>query len=97
MIALTSRMTRSAMLEALAESSTTFGFEFENFDWGGDYYRAHGVMMPDNGLDALRGKRAVEGIVERLCATCAGFRVAVHGGALLEVLVMLLHVCLDGC
>ncbi len=46
-------------LEALAKSSTTFKFEFENFDWGGDYYRLHNVMMPDNGLDALRKKDAI--------------------------------------
>jgi tartrate dehydrogenase/decarboxylase/D-malate dehydrogenase len=34
-------------------------FEFEDFDWGGDYYRKHGVMMPADGLDALRGKDAI--------------------------------------
>jgi tartrate dehydrogenase/decarboxylase / D-malate dehydrogenase len=34
-------------------------FSFENFDWGGDYYRRHGVMMPEDGLDALRGKDAI--------------------------------------
>ncbi|MGH8447610.1 MAG: tartrate dehydrogenase [Solimonas sp.] len=47
------------ILEALAAASDAFTFEFENFDWGGDYYRAHGVMMPDDGLDALRGKDAI--------------------------------------
>jgi len=47
------------VLEALAAADGTFGFEFENFDWGGDYYRKHGVMMPENGLDALRGKDAI--------------------------------------
>jgi tartrate dehydrogenase/decarboxylase/D-malate dehydrogenase len=47
------------VLEALAAADGTFGFEFENFDWGGDYYRKHGVMMPDTGLDALRGKDAI--------------------------------------
>ena len=47
------------VLEALASASTDFRFEFENFDWGGDYYRAHGVMMPDNGLEALRHKDAI--------------------------------------
>ena len=35
------------VLEALANIDKSFGFEFENFDWGGDYYRQHGVMMPD--------------------------------------------------
>jgi tartrate dehydrogenase/decarboxylase/D-malate dehydrogenase len=47
------------VLEALAKTSSTFRFEFENFDWGGDYYREHGVMMPADGLDALRGKDAI--------------------------------------
>ncbi|MBL8424832.1 MAG: tartrate dehydrogenase [Candidatus Accumulibacter phosphatis] len=47
------------VLEALAASNSTFRFEFENFDWGGDYFREHGVMMPDNGLDALRNKDAI--------------------------------------
>lgn len=47
------------VLEALAASSNTFKFEFENFGWGGDWYRAHGEMMPDDGLDALRDKDAI--------------------------------------
>ena len=47
------------VLEALASTSQSFSFEFENFDWGGDYYREHGVMMPDNGLDAIRNRDAI--------------------------------------
>ena len=47
------------VLEALANADKSFGFEFENFDWGGDYYRKHGVMMPETGLDALRDKDAI--------------------------------------
>ncbi|WP_353151963.1 tartrate dehydrogenase [Pollutimonas bauzanensis] len=47
------------LLEALARTNSSFTFEFENFDWGGDYYRKHGVMMPENGLDALRDKDAI--------------------------------------
>lgn len=47
------------ILEALAKSSKQFRFEFENFDWGGDYYRAHGTMMPEDGLAALRNKDAI--------------------------------------
>ena len=46
------------VMQVLA-SSSPFGFEFENFGWGGDFYRAHGKMMPDDGLDALRGKDAI--------------------------------------
>ena len=47
------------VLQALASASGTFRFEFENFDWGGDFYRAHGVMMPADGLEALRMKDAI--------------------------------------
>ena len=47
------------VLEALAASSSSFGFAFETFAWGGDWYRAHGVMMPADGLDALRNKDAI--------------------------------------
>ena len=47
------------VLEVLASTSTSFHFEFENFDWGGDYYRAHGAMMPADGLVALRDKDAI--------------------------------------
>jgi tartrate dehydrogenase/decarboxylase/D-malate dehydrogenase len=47
------------VLEALAASSSTFRFAFENFDWGGDYYRKNGVMMPENGLDLIRDKDAI--------------------------------------
>jgi tartrate dehydrogenase/decarboxylase/D-malate dehydrogenase len=47
------------VLEALASASNAFRFEFENFDWGGDYFRAHGVMMPEDGLNAIRGKDAI--------------------------------------
>jgi tartrate dehydrogenase/decarboxylase/D-malate dehydrogenase len=47
------------VLESLANASSDYRFEFENFDWGGDYYRQHGTMMPDDGLDALRDKDAI--------------------------------------
>jgi len=47
------------VLAALAAASNSFRFEFEDFDWGGDYYRQHGVMMPADGLDALRNKDAI--------------------------------------
>jgi tartrate dehydrogenase/decarboxylase/D-malate dehydrogenase len=47
------------VMEALAKVCGHFKFEFENFGWGGDYYRAHGVMMPAAGLDALRHKDAI--------------------------------------
>ena len=46
-------------LEALAKSQDSFRFEFTSFDWGGDHYRKHGVMMPADGLDALRHVDAI--------------------------------------
>ena len=47
------------VLQALADSSKAFQFDFESFGWGGDWYRAHGEMMPHDGLNALRGKDAI--------------------------------------
>jgi tartrate dehydrogenase/decarboxylase/D-malate dehydrogenase len=47
------------VLLAMAARDPSLNFEFESFDWGGDYYRAHGVMMPEDGLDALRDKDAI--------------------------------------
>jgi len=47
------------VLEVLARSDNTFGLEFEDFDWGGDYFRRHGMMMPENGLEALRTYDAI--------------------------------------
>jgi tartrate dehydrogenase/decarboxylase / D-malate dehydrogenase len=48
-----------AVLQALAQARREFSFEFSTFGWGGDWYRAHGEMMPANGLDALRGMDAI--------------------------------------
>jgi len=47
------------VLEALAAGGQAFRFEFENFGWGGDWFREHGEMMPADGLDALRDKDAI--------------------------------------
>jgi tartrate dehydrogenase/decarboxylase/D-malate dehydrogenase len=47
------------LLEALAAADRSLRFEFEHFDWGGGHYRAHGAMMPVDGLDALRTKDAI--------------------------------------
>jgi tartrate dehydrogenase/decarboxylase/D-malate dehydrogenase len=48
-----------AVLEALATAGGSFAFDFKNFGWGGDCYRAHGEMMPQRGLDELRGMDAI--------------------------------------
>ena len=47
------------VLQALAATQNSFQFEFTSFGWGGDWFRQHGVMMPDNGLDELRDKDAI--------------------------------------
>jgi tartrate dehydrogenase/decarboxylase / D-malate dehydrogenase len=47
------------VLQAIAAKDQSLKFEFESFNWGGDYYRQHGVMMPEDGLDALRNKDAI--------------------------------------
>ncbi len=49
----------ATVLDALAAHDGGFRFEFEDFGWGGDWYRAHGEMMPADGLDALRAKDAI--------------------------------------
>src|SRR5580693_5179911 len=46
-------------LDALAATEADLVFEFESFPWGGDFYRAHGMMMPVDGLDALKDKDAI--------------------------------------
>jgi tartrate dehydrogenase/decarboxylase/D-malate dehydrogenase len=47
------------VLEALAAAERSLRFEFQHFDWGGDHFRAHGAMMPADGLNALRDKHAI--------------------------------------
>ncbi len=47
------------VLQTLAATQNKFKFDFHGFDWGGDYYRQHGVMMPADGLDALRPMDAI--------------------------------------
>ena len=43
-----------AALKVCAERDGQFKLEFQDFDWGSDYYKKHGVMMPDDGADQLR-------------------------------------------
>jgi len=47
------------VLQALAARVGTFQFDVENFDWGSDYYKTHGKMMPDDGLDRLKSFDAI--------------------------------------
>lgn len=47
------------VLQALASQSGAAKFEFASFDWGGDYYRKHGVMMPEDGVQTLKSFDAI--------------------------------------
>jgi tartrate dehydrogenase/decarboxylase / D-malate dehydrogenase len=47
------------VLEALAAIESDCAFAFEEFPWGADFYRRHDVMMPDDGLAALKSKDAI--------------------------------------
>lgn len=42
------------VLRALEDRYEDLGFSITDFDWGSDYYKRHGVMMPDDGLDTLK-------------------------------------------
>ncbi|MFL5207220.1 MAG: tartrate dehydrogenase [Microvirga sp.] len=47
------------VLQALAARDGGFKLEFESFDWGSDYYKKHGVMMPENGRETLKSFDAI--------------------------------------
>jgi tartrate dehydrogenase/decarboxylase/D-malate dehydrogenase len=52
----------SAGLEVLAACAARDGgfvLDVEHFDWGSDYFRRHGVMMPADGVDRLRAFDAI--------------------------------------
>ncbi len=42
------------VLHALEKLDGGFQLKVESFPWGSDYYRAHGVMMPADGLETLK-------------------------------------------
>ena len=47
------------ILQALAARDGGFKLDFESFDWGSDYYKKHGVMMPENGRETLKSFDAI--------------------------------------
>ena len=47
------------VLAALAARDGGFKLTVSSYDWGSDYYHKHGRMMPDDGLDAIRGADAI--------------------------------------
>ncbi|HEX3861842.1 MAG TPA: tartrate dehydrogenase [Stellaceae bacterium] len=47
------------VLGVCAERDGGFGLDFTNFDWGSEYYRKHGVLMPAGGAEQLRAFDAI--------------------------------------
>ena len=47
------------VLHAIAKRAGTFNFKVDTFDWGGEYYKKHGRMMPENGRDMIRSHDAI--------------------------------------
>jgi isocitrate/isopropylmalate dehydrogenase len=47
------------VLKACAGRDGGFALDVTDFDWGSDYYRKHGVMMPADGADQLRAFDAI--------------------------------------
>jgi tartrate dehydrogenase/decarboxylase/D-malate dehydrogenase len=47
------------VLDALSRRSGGFRFDVSHFDWGSDFYRRHGVMMPPDGRERLKDLDAI--------------------------------------
>src|SRR6187200_1451270 len=46
-------------MAAIAKRDGGFAFKVDQFDWGGEYYKKHGRMMPENGRDLIRKHDAI--------------------------------------
>ena len=47
------------VLQAVAGRDGGFSCDVTTYDWGSDYYKAHGRMMPEDGLDSLKAHDAI--------------------------------------
>ena len=47
------------VLHALAQRDGSFKFQVDHFDWGSEYYKKHGIMMPENGRDQIKSHDAI--------------------------------------
>ena len=47
------------VLSALEQRESDVAFSVKTFDWGSDYYKRHGVMMPADGLAQIKNFDAI--------------------------------------
>jgi tartrate dehydrogenase/decarboxylase / D-malate dehydrogenase len=47
------------VLAALANREASFNLAFDHFGWGGEYYKLHGRMMPEDGRAMIRNHDAI--------------------------------------
>ena len=47
------------ILKALSKTADNLPMEFTEFDWGSDYYRKHGIMMPQDGVEMLKDYNSI--------------------------------------
>ena len=47
------------VLHALAQRESGFAFQVDHFDWGSEYYKKHGRMMPADGREQIRNHDAI--------------------------------------
>ena len=47
------------ILHEITKREEGFKFDVDDFDWGGDYYKKHGRMMPEDGRDQIRNHDAI--------------------------------------
>ena len=47
------------VLKALSKTADNLPMEFTEFDWGSDYYRKQGIMMPQDGVEMLKDYNSI--------------------------------------
>ena len=58
------------VLRVLEEKDGGFKLNVEHFPWGSDYYREHGIMMPEDGPDQIRDVDAIRSEERRVGKEC---------------------------